>query len=198
MYIKRVTKIYIFVLYCVLSKHFLKQKSIDENQMKNKQNVLIGSFAICLILLSITIFTYYITNEENQTQEKIAIVTFFPSNATSISITCEIASTPQKRSEGLMNRVELPDDKGMLFVYETPQNLSFWMKNTLIPLDIIFLDETGVVINIESADIEPDVSDKDLTRYYSLRPAKFVVEINQGLSTLYGIEEGTPVLIEYV
>ena len=166
--------------------------------MKSKQNVLIGSFAICLILLSITIFTYYITNEENQTQEKIAIVTFFPSNATSISITCEIASTPQKRSEGLMNRVELPDDKGMLFVYETPQNLSFWMKNTLIPLDIIFLDETGVVINIESADIEPDVSDKDLTRYYSLRPAQFVVEVNQGLSTLYGIEEGTPAFIEYI
>jgi len=196
MYIKRVTKIYILVLYCVLSKHFLKQKSIDENQMKNKQNVLIGSFAICLILLSITIFTYYITNEENQTQEKIAIVTFFPSNATSISITCGIASTPQKRSEGLMNRVELPDDRGMLFVYETPQNLSFWMKNTLIPLDIIFLDETGVVINIESADIEPDVSDKDITRYYSLRPAQFVVEINQGLCSAHEIIEGTSTLIE--
>jgi uncharacterized membrane protein (UPF0127 family) len=169
-----------------------------KTKMKNKQNLIIVSFAICLILLSITIFTYYITNEENQTQEKIAIVTFFPSNATSLSITCEIASTPQKRSEGLMNRAELPDDKGMLFVYETPQNLSFWMKNTLIPLDIIFLDETRVVINIESADIEPDVSDKDLKRYNSTSPAQFVVEINQGLSTLYGIDEGTPTFIEYI
>jgi uncharacterized membrane protein (UPF0127 family) len=166
--------------------------------MKNKQKILIRSFAICLILLSITIFTYYITSEENQTQEKIAIVTFFPSNVTSISITCEIASTPQKRSEGLMNRIELPEDRGMLFVYEIPQNLTFWMKNTLIPLDIIFIDEIGVVVNVESADIEPDVSDKDLKRYQSLCPVQFVVEINQGISSLYGIDKGTSAFIEYM
>jgi len=72
------------------------------------------------------------------------------------------------------------------------------MKNTLVPLDIIFIDKTGIVINIESADLEPDISDIDLKRYNSTSPAQFVVEINQGLSTLYGIKEGTPVLIEYV
>ncbi len=97
-----------------------------------------------------------------------------------------------------MNRAELPDDKGMLFLYETPQNLSFWMKNTLIPLDVIFLDETRIVINIESAEIEPDVSDKDLKRYNSTSPAQFVVEINQGLSILYGTDEGTLAFVEYM
>jgi uncharacterized membrane protein (UPF0127 family) len=166
--------------------------------MKKKQNILIYSFTIFLIVLSITIFNFYITNEENQIKEKTALVTFFPSNTTSICIKCEIASTPQQQSEGLMNREELSDNNGMLFVYETPINLSFWMKNTLIPLDIIFLDENCVIINIESADIEPDVSDEDLKRYNSISPAQFVVEINQGLCALYGIDRGTPALIDFI
>ena len=166
--------------------------------MKNKQNLFIGLFAICLILLSVIISTYFLTTEEKQIPEKVAVVTFFPSNATSIAIKCEISSTPKERSEGLVNREELSDDRGMLFVYEIPQNLSFWMKNTLIPLDIIFLDKTGIVINIESANVEIDISDIDLKRYNSTSPTQFVVEINQGLSGLYGIKKGTPVLIEYV
>ena len=165
--------------------------------MKNK-NKLIGVFVICITLLILIITNYFLPTKDLPLQEKVAIVTFFPSNNSSVSITCEIASTLKELSEGLMNRQEFPEDKGMLFIYEIPQNRSFWMKNTLVPLDIIFLDETGVVINIESADVEPDVSDKDLTRYYSLRPAQFVVEINQGLSTLYGIDEGTLSFIEYM
>jgi len=180
-----------------MNKHLLKHRSIDENQMKNK-NKLIGVFIICITILILIITNYFLTTKDLQLQEKVAIVTFFPPNNSSISITCEIASTPKELSEGLMNRQELPEDKGMLFIYEIPQNRSFWMKNTLVSLDIIFLDEEGIVINVESADIEPSVSDNELKRYNSTSPAQFVVEINQGLSTLYGIGKGTPAFIEYM
>ncbi len=177
-----------------MNKHLLKQISIDENQMKNK---LIGVFIICITILILIITNYFLTTKDFPPQEKVAIVTFFPPNNSSVSITCEIASTPKELSEGLMNRQELPEDKGMLFIYETLQNLSFWMKNILFPLDIVFLDEEGIVINVESADIEPGVPDNELKRYNSFRPAQFVVEINQGLSTLYGIKEGTPTNIVF-
>lgn len=180
-----------------MNKHFLKQNSIDENQMKNK-NKLIGALIICITLLMLIITNYFLPTKDLPPQEKIAIVTFFPTNNISVSITCEIASTPKELSEGLMNRQDLPEDKGMLFIYEIPQNLSFWMKNTFVSLDIIFLDEEEIVINVESADIEPGVPDNELKRYNSTSPAQFVVEISQGLSTLYGIDEGTPANIEYM
>lgn len=179
-----------------MNKHLLKHRLIDENQMKNK-NKLIGVFIICITLLILIITNYFLPTKDLQHQEKVAIVTFFPPNNSSVSITCEIASTPKELSEGLMNRQELPEDKGMLFIYEIPQNRSFWMKNTLVPLDIIFLDEEGIVINVESADIEPGVPDNELKRYNSFCPAQFVVEINQGLSKLYGIKEGTPTNIVF-
>ena len=163
---------------------------------KHKTSMLFALIIFCLILLSVFFSVRYITVEEDQ--DRFAIVIFSSANSTQIVFTCEIAQSYEEKSQGLMFRQELTDDRGMLFVYETQQNLSFWMKNTLIPLDIIFLDKTGIVINIESADVEPDTSDIDLKRYNSTSPAKFVVEINQGLSGLYGIKKGTPVLIEYV
>ena len=160
-----------------------------------KKNTLI---VLSLILIICTIFTiYYIIEKENPSNENIAIVTFHPSNDTQISFTCEIASNPQERSEGLMFRTELSEKSGMLFIFEESKNVSFWMKNVLIPLDIIFINETGEIINIEIADIQPDTPDNELIRYNSLKPVKYVIEINQGLTKSYSIEKGTKVTIEY-
>jgi uncharacterized membrane protein (UPF0127 family) len=107
-----------------------------------------------------------------------------------VSFRCEVADTPAERAIGLMNRTNLSSDEGMLFIFESPRNVSFWMKNTLIPLDIVFIDESGMVVNIEQANPEPGVSDADLARYSSDRPVKWVLEVNQGLCAAYGITPG--------
>lgn len=65
-----------------------------------------------------------------------------------LSITVELADDPQERAQGLMFRRSLDERHGMLFVYEQPQPSSFWMRNTLIPLDIIFMDATGTVRHV--------------------------------------------------
>ena len=165
---------------------------------KNKWSIPILLMFVGLIVLLIIFSDAFVTNTENANNEQLAVVTFFPNNSTSVVMTCEVASSPEKRSVGLMFREELPVDEGMLFVYESPHNVSFWMKNVLIPLDIIFLDESGTVINVEEADIEINVPDEKLKRYFSTSPAKWVVEINQGLCKLYGIGVGTNVSIEYL
>src|SRR4030095_3426198 len=63
-------------------------------------------------------------------------------------IVAEVVTTPEQRAKGLMNRFSLQPDHGMLFVFEAPQPLSFWMKNTFIPLLIAFVDRRGQIVHI--------------------------------------------------
>jgi len=165
---------------------------------KTKWNILILLIILCLVIFLIGISDDFINNVEIENKEQSAIVTFHLDNSTPVTIFCEVASSAEKRSVGLMFNEELPEGEGILFVYDFPHNVSFWMKNTFIPLDIIFLDETGTVINVEEADVELNVSDEKLKRYLSTLPTKWVVETNQGLCKTYGIEVGTNVSIEYL
>ena len=98
----------------------------------------------------------------------------------------ELAVTPQERSRGLMFRESLPNRSGMLFVFDPPQPVIFWMKNTLIPLDIIFLDKTGAVTRVHQGAIPGD-----LTPIEGGDTVFAVLEINAGLSARYGIKPGT-------
>ena len=102
------------------------------------------------------------------------------------SFNIDLADTPQARSRGLMFVAEMPRDTGMLFVYDAPSEVSFWMKNTLIPLDMIFTDARGVVRRVHAKAIPGD-----------LRPIPggspdilTVLEINGGLAAELGIEPG--------
>nr|QOV09146.1 DUF192 domain-containing protein [uncultured Thermoplasmata archaeon] len=126
--------------------------------------------------------------------ESEAIITF--QTEVPVTFNCEVADTSAERAAGLMNRETLAQDWGMLFVFDTPQNVSFWMKNTLIPLDIIFIDSAGKVVNIEQADPEPGVADAELIRYCSDSPVKWVLEVNQGLCAENLIIPGTQIIIE--
>lgn len=96
----------------------------------------------------------------------------------------ELALTLRQQAQGLMFREHMADDYGMLFLYEEEQPLSFWMMNTLIPLDIIFIDASGEVINIQHG------KPRNVTPLPSSRPALAVLEINGGLAAKLGIRPG--------
>ena len=100
--------------------------------------------------------------------------------------TVEVADEGAERAQGLMFRESMPRSAGMLFVYEAPQRASFWMKNTLIPLDMIFADETGRVTRVHSNAVPGDTTPID-----GGEGVQFVLEINGGLATRLGIGEGS-------
>ena len=99
--------------------------------------------------------------------------------------TVELADDPAERSQGLMFRESMPRSQGMLFLYEQPQRAVFWMKNTLIPLDMIFLDETGTVTHIHENAVPLDETGID-----GGTGVLAVLEINGGLSRQLGVEVG--------
>lgn len=97
----------------------------------------------------------------------------------------ELADDPAERAQGLMFRESLPTMAGMLFVYERPGPASFWMRNTLIPLDMLFIDETGTVRYVH-----PEAQPLDETPIFGGNDILAVLEINGGLAARLGIEEG--------
>lgn len=99
----------------------------------------------------------------------------------------EVVDDDEKRQKGLMFREELDENAGMLFIFENEGNYPFWMKNTLIPLDILWMDSSGKIVDIKEAD--PCESDPCDVIYHS-GSAKYVLEINKGLSAALGIEIG--------
>lgn len=99
--------------------------------------------------------------------------------------TVEVADDGNERSRGLMFRESLPSAAGMLFLYPQPQRATFWMKDTLIPLDMIFVDGTGRVTRVHSRAVP-----KDLTLIDGGEGVVAVLEINGGLASRLGIAPG--------
>jgi uncharacterized protein len=99
-------------------------------------------------------------------------------------IRVEVANTEDTRHTGLMFRDGLPENQGMLFVYETPGRYAMWMKNTLIPLSVAFIDGAGHIINIE--DMQPETENAHSAR----GSAAFSLETNQGWFKKRGIKAG--------
>lgn len=98
----------------------------------------------------------------------------------------EIADDDAERAQGLMHRESLPRGAGMLFVYDAPRRVSFWMRNTLIELDMIFVDETGVIHAIHHRAKPLD----DTAIPGGATPSRVVLEINGGLAHALGIKPG--------
>ena len=103
------------------------------------------------------------------------------------SINVEIADSEEEKAIGLMFRESLCEDCGMLFVYEDSEIRTFWMKNTLVPLDIIFISDDFKIINIEDA--EPCKEDP-CKIYSSNGNAKYVLEVNFGFTEKNNVKKG--------
>ena len=96
----------------------------------------------------------------------------------------EVPKTPQERAQGLMGRRHLGENEGMLFIFETEDYHSFWMKNTLIPLSIAFIDREGKVVRI--VDMEP----LSLESHPPPRPILYALEMKKGWFSTNGIRVG--------
>lgn len=108
-----------------------------------------------------------------------------------VTIHAEIADTPQKRATGLMYRDHLKKDHGMLFVFQEPQAWTFWMKNTKMPLDLIWLDGKKRVVYIERNVPICTRTDESCPQYRPNDDALFVLEIAGGTVDGYKIEKGS-------
>jgi len=96
----------------------------------------------------------------------------------------DVAKTPEERNHGLMGRKHLGKDEGMLFIYETEDYHGFWMKDTVIPLSIAFIDQDGRIVSI--TDMRPQTLDSHVPP----RPILYALEMNRGWFSSHGIKTG--------
>jgi uncharacterized membrane protein (UPF0127 family) len=129
------------------------------------------------------------SNDEEYMFKKDGELTFLDSSGTmTTKINIQIANTEYDRELGLMFRKSMDENRGMLFIFPDTQARSFWMRNTVIPLDIIFIDDSKTVLNIaKNTTPYSDVS------YPSAGPAKYVVEVNGGFCDRHNIATGSKV-----
>ena len=99
-------------------------------------------------------------------------------------IQAEVANSMGTRMEGLMHRKSMPEGSGMVFVFDENATHCMWMKNTLIPLSVAFIDESGAIINI--ADMQPHSEQS----HCATRPARYALEMNKGWFAQRGIKPG--------
>ncbi len=105
------------------------------------------------------------------------------------TIVAEVADTDALRAQGLSNRTNLPDGQGMWFVFETDGLWSFWMKDTLIPLDMLWVDASGIIVTI-AHEVQPDSYPQG---FAPAQPARYVLEVPGGFAEKMGITEGVTV-----
>ncbi len=100
-------------------------------------------------------------------------------------IDSQVALTPPQREIGLMFRTDMPTNEGMLFAFEEASVQCFWMKNTRLALTAAFIADDGTIVNLE------DMKPQTLQSHCSLKPVKYVLEMNQGWFTKKGIKAGS-------
>ncbi|MBI2655841.1 DUF192 domain-containing protein [Candidatus Woesearchaeota archaeon] len=131
--------------------------------------------SVKILLVFMLIFLVNCTKISDKTQKEI----FIDNGGELIGINAEIADDKEEMMKGLMFREKLEENSGMLFIFENEGPQTFWMKNTLIPLDIIFIGNNFEIVDIKGA--EP--CSKDPCKYYaSSGPAKYVLEVNAGFA----------------
>ncbi len=140
---------------------------------------------ILCLLLSFVVAACDSKEGAAQSTDKLTIT---KQDGTKHAFKIELALTPQQQQQGLMNRTEMAKNAGMLFFFGPEAPRSFWMKNTLIPLDMIFIKKDGVILNIHDSAIP-----NDLTSVKSEGPVSAVLEVNGGLSKKLGIVAGDKV-----
>lgn len=151
--------------------------------MKLWQKIVIGcSFGAFLI--SMVIWLSIFRRVKNERKITTILINDVP-------LEVEISDTPKLREKGLMYRRKLPEDHGMLFVFDITGIYPFWMKNTYIPLSIAFVSEKEVIVQIE------DMKPRDISTTYTPKvPIRYAIEVNRGWFESHNIKVGDTVYID--
>ena len=172
----------------------------DKFKIRSVGAILIAAITVVIIGGVLTLLYYYsspLNNELGPVSETTTSSTSLPLAAEARfgditiggkKISVEIADTPDKRALGLSYRDNIDTADGMLFIFESQGIYSFWMKNTKIPLDIIWINKDLEVVDIKK-NVQPCVSEK-CESYSSTFDSLYVLEINSGLTEKYGIKIG--------
>jgi hypothetical protein len=141
----------------------------------NSKKFMIRSFMALLLLAAQSLISCGGQNSDQLEDGKSTMSALHTIRINDQPLQVEIAQTPEASSLGLMFRESLPEDQGMLFVFPQQQILSFWMRNTFIPLDIAFIDHAGVIVDIQRmAPLDETIN------YISAAPALYALEVNAG------------------
>ena len=129
----------------------------------------------------------------SKNNDKNLATLFIETDGKSVPVKVEIVDDDAGRMTGLMFREKLEEDEGMLFVFEDENYRSFWMKNTLIPLDMIFIDGGLKIVDIKN---EVPCKEDPCALYASKKPARYVLEVNSGFTGKNSIREGNSISLK--
>lgn len=178
-----------------------KQKEVEKKTTTGKPNYFVYVF-IAVVVIAAVYFIYTMTNEEKPVERKVVVekkeptepqfkkqgeIEFLSAKKGTVikKIDVEVADNDMKRSQGLMYRKSMDESQGMYFVFPISELQSFWMKNTPLSLDIMFVNENKEIVKIHRN--TTPFSEKSLP---SEKKAMYVVEVVAGFSDKYGVKEG--------
>lgn len=114
--------------------------------------------------------------------------------STRATLEVEVADTPESRAQGLMNRSSLAENAGMLFVFDSTGQWGFWMKNTLIPLSIAFIDAQWEIVDVKDMRVASDPQNGPFEIYSPAKSYQYALEVNQGFFRQKNITVGAKVV----
>ncbi|MFC1780406.1 DUF192 domain-containing protein [Patescibacteria group bacterium] len=161
--------------------------------MNKKQKTFIKITILTAFLLLLTIVILFL-NTRKKSEEVSANSLQITTDSQTLTLQVELAQTAQELSNGLMNRTNLCENCGMLFIFPDERVRSFWMKNTLISLDIIFADNEGIIVHIAE---NSEVNQTD-EKYSSIHPVKYILEVNAGYSERNDVTTGNKINVPQV
>jgi uncharacterized membrane protein (UPF0127 family) len=110
-----------------------------------------------------------------------------------VNVYADLADTPRKQADGLMWRLQLNESEGMLFVFGGEESVSVWMKNMLIPIDVVFISSDMKIITVHTS--VPPCPQDPCTSYASSKPAKYALEVSAGFCERHGVQPGDSISI---
>jgi len=155
--------------------------------MEIYQYVIVFAVVFFLVLLLLFIYTQYSISRKQ--------ITIINSEGNEVAVDAEIADDPAKRARGLMFRDSLGENEGMLFVFPSEEKYGFWMVNTTIPLDAVYMDGSGNVVDVIAMEPCKNLNPLNCTVYRPKSEAKYVLEVNRGFSSANRIEKGSSRMI---